>query len=317
MPCAHGPSRCPGWTASSCAERVIGARPDIPVVVFTDTARSTWPFARCDGANRLSHQATGRQLFSSSYAAQSSVDGSHASRTLAVSPSGDAEDGIREQRRDASRVRPRPSRRVASSEASVPIQGETAPARAHSRAIHRQSARAEAVGRGELRLIQPNLPESEPFGYVRGAFTDARRQEGSSSRPRAERSSSTRWASPLDVQPKPPCAPADDLTCWPDQEFYIRRPDRLGDEPRARRRRLRGYSARILTTAPNVVRIDVPAVRERDADVPAPSHFRPLRDAARSSAVHAQCLRSREPSHIRGRGTSVRSKRDGAGRRAV
>ncbi|MFO0739643.1 MAG: sigma-54 dependent transcriptional regulator [Labilithrix sp.] len=155
------------------------------------------------------------------------------------------------------------------------MQGETGTGKELiARAIHRQSARAE----GPLVVvncasIQPNLLESELFGHVRGAFTDARDDKKGLF---LAATGGTLFLDevgelPLDVQPKLLRAlqertirPVGSNKEFPYDARIVSATNRVLEDDV-----FEGIFREDLYYRLNVVRIDVPAVRERDADVPA------------------------------------------------
>ena len=86
--------------------------------------------------------------------------------------------------------------RVAATDASVLITGESGTGKELiADALHRNSRRRQRPhGEGQSRGLSPGLFESEMFGHVRGAYTDAHRdREGRFAAADGGRSSSTKW----------------------------------------------------------------------------------------------------------------------------
>ena len=262
-------------------ERVVASRPDVPVVVITafgslETAVARDPRRRL----RLHHQA-GRDRGAGARArARGAAPPRCATRCKRLrrgrraTPRGFGE-LIGDEPGDA-RGSTTCSTRVADTDASVLITGESGTGKELvARALHASSRRARRARSSPS--TAPRCPEalleSELFGHVRGAFTDARgaAHAACSCRRTAARSSSTRSASCRSaLQPKLLRA-LQERAVRPvggDREVAVRRARRRRDQPRPRGARSRsGASARTSTSASTSSTSTLPPLRARGGDV--------------------------------------------------
>ena len=271
----------PGMDGLEVCQRVLGARPDLPVIVLTgagnlDVAVGAIRAGAFDFLTKptdakmllvaVRRAIERRQLVSELERLQGSEAAPvEANGILGASPA---------MRRAFALVD-----RVASSDASVLIHGETGTGKELiARAIHAQSARAKgpfvAVN---CSAIQPNLFESELFGHVRGAFTDARDNRKGLF---LEANGGTIFLDevgelPLDLQPKLLRA-LQERTIRPvgsDKEFpyearIVSATNRVLEDEIFEKKFREDLYYRL-----NVVRIDIPALRERMSDIPLLAQF--------------------------------------------
>jgi len=266
----------PGMDGLEVCQRVLGARPDLPVILLTGGGSVDVAIGaiRAGAFDFLTKPTDPKLLL---MAVRRAVERRHLVAELehlkggvaAPEQPGGILGASAAMRRAFALVH-----RVASSDASVLVHGETGTGKELiARAIHAQSARAKgpfvAVN---CSAIQPNLFESELFGHVRGAFTDAKDNHRGLF---LEANGGTIFLDevgelPLELQPKLLRA-LQERTIRPvgsDKEFpfearIVSATNRVLEDEIFEKRFREDLYYRL-----NVVRIDIPALRERVADIP-------------------------------------------------